>query len=117
MTSTFRRGTKVFTVSFKGDQVVFRCSCDALPGSDVVVTLPVTQAKALLEGRPAREVLAGKSFEVVELFRTGLTPAEFDQAYGGNVRPDYPHYVRAGGSTGEPAPPARSSPDNVGTLF
>ncbi len=116
MTSTFRRGTKVFTVSFKDDQVVFRCSCEALPNSDVVVTLPVAQATALLDGRPAREVLAGQPFEIVELFRTGLTPAEFDQAYGGSLRPDYPHYVRAGGSAGEPAP-ERRPPENTGTLF
>ncbi len=116
MSSTYRRGTKVFTVAAQDDRLVFRCSCEVFTSSEVVVVLPAAQGRALLEGKPAREVLAGHPFEVVELFRTGLTPAEFDQVYGGEVKPSYPHYVRAGAGVDEPAAP-RGSTDGIGSLF
>lgn len=92
----FRRGLKSFTGTVEGGRVVFRCRCDVYPAAEVTVEMSVGQAEALLERKPVREVLAGYPREVIELFSSGMTPAEFDQFYGQRARPlrDYALYGR-----------------------
>ncbi len=99
MSPIFRRGTKTFSVTARGDDVQFRCHCEVYPGAEILVSMSMAQAQALIDRRPAGDVLAGRPFEVIELFRSGLTPAEFDQTYGGKAKPlaEYPLYDRRGG--------------------
>lgn len=93
-----KRGIKCFTGSVVGDQVTFHTNCDVYPGAVLEIRMSVHQARALAERKPAREILSGSSRETIELFTSGLTPAEFDQLYGGKAKPidDYPLYKHSG---------------------
>jgi hypothetical protein len=98
-----RRGTKSFVGKVQGDSVVFSCACEVFPDARLEVRMSLDQAEALVSRRPAREVLLGFPREVIELFTSGMTPAEWDRTYApGQIGSpaDYPLYVQA---TGLPA--------------
>ena len=99
-TVNFRRGTKVFTGTLNGERAVIHCPCDIYPGALIAIKMSAGQARALSDRRPAREVLGGFSRDVIELFTSGLTPAEFDQLFAGGARPvhDYELYTEVGPS-------------------
>jgi hypothetical protein len=59
--------------------------------------MSLAQAHALVDRQPAREVLTGFCREAVELFTSGMTPAEWIRTYapGDPGSPaDYPLYVK-----------------------
>jgi hypothetical protein len=66
--------------------------------------------------RGAADLLADFERAAVELFTSGLTPAEFDRLYSGGTRPlgDYPLYVKGGEV--EPEAPTRPGVDEQLTL-
>jgi len=111
---THRRGTKTFTGIVQGDVVTFSCPCTVYPGARIAIAMSVAQAEALVARRPAREVLAGFCREAIELFTSGLTPAEFDQLYVREARPirDYPLYTEPGAGVAAPA-----AGDRTASLF
>jgi hypothetical protein len=117
MSLSYRRGIKSFLGIENGSQVVFRCRCDVYPSAEIAVTMSLEQAQALVARKPAREVLAGFPREVVELFSSGLTPAEFDMMYGRSAKPlaDYDLYNDVGGADAKP--PGMMAIANVGSLF
>ena len=95
-----RRGTKTFVGKVQGESVTFSCYCDVFRDTRLEVRMSLAQAQALVDRQPAREVLAGFSREAIELFTSGMTPAEWNRtyAYGEIGFPsDYPLYVRPTG--------------------
>jgi hypothetical protein len=95
-----RRGTKTFIGKVRGDRVVFSCGCEVFPDARLEVSMSLAQAQALVDRQPAREVLIGFSREAVELFTSGMTPAEWNRTYAfgpAGSPADYPLYVRPTG--------------------
>jgi hypothetical protein len=95
-----RRGTKTFIGNVHGDSVIFTCYCDVFREARVEVRMSLAQAQALLNRQPARQVLPGFPREAIELFTSGMTPAEWDRTYapGQTGSPaEYPLYVRPTG--------------------
>jgi hypothetical protein len=97
-TLSYRRGTKSFAGTVRGDVVTFRCPCTVYPGAQIAVEMSLAQAEALLARKPAREVLSGFTRETIELFSSGLTPAEFDLLYCREAKPvrEYDLYADPG---------------------
>jgi hypothetical protein len=92
-----RRGTKSFVGKVEGDWVAFSCPCDVFRDARLEVRMSLAQAQALVNRQPAREVLVGFSREAIELFTSGMTPAEWNRTYAfGDIGSpaDYPLYVR-----------------------
>lgn len=92
-----RRGTKSFVGKVQGEWVIFSCSCDVFRDARIEVRITLEQARALVDRKPAREVLAGYSREAIELFTSGMTPAEWNRTYAFSdvgSPSDYPLYVR-----------------------
>ena len=95
-----RRGTKTFVGKVKGELVTFSCYCDVFKDARLEVRMSLAQAQSLVNRQPAREVLAGFPREAIELFTSGMTPAEWNRtfAYADPGFPsDYPLYVRPTG--------------------
>ncbi len=62
--------------------------------------MSLAQAQALVNRQPAREVLLGFHREAIELFTSGMTPAEWNRTYapGQLGSPaDFPLYVQPTG--------------------
>jgi hypothetical protein len=92
-----RRGTKSFVGRINGESVTFSCHCDVFRDARLEVRMSLAQAQALVDRKPAREVLAGFAREAIELFTSGMTPAEWNKTYGFSdvgTPSDYPLYVR-----------------------
>jgi hypothetical protein len=92
-----RRGTKTFLGTVHGESVTFSCNCDVFRDARIEVRMSLAQAHALVDRQPAREVLTGFCREAVELFTSGMTPAEWIRTYapGDPGSPaDYPLYVK-----------------------
>ncbi len=95
-----RRGTKTFLGNVQGDSVIFTCTCDVFRDARVEVRMSLVQAQALVDRQPARQVLAGFPREAIELFTSGMTPAEWIRTFapGPTGSPaDYPLYVQPAG--------------------
>jgi hypothetical protein len=92
-----RRGTKTFVGKVHDESVTFSCPCDVFRDARVEVHMSLPQAQALVNRQPAREVLVGFCREAIELFTSGMTPAEWNSTYAcgevGNPS-DYPLYAR-----------------------
>jgi len=95
-----RRGTKTFVGKVQGDTVVFSCGCEVFPEARLEVRVSLAQAQALVNRQPAREVLPGFPREAIELFTSGMTPAEWNRTYAaGQIGSpaDFPLYVQRTG--------------------
>jgi hypothetical protein len=95
-----RSGTKTFFGEVHGKSVVFSCNCDVFRDARVEVRMSLAQAQALVDRQPAREVLAGFPREAVELFTSGMTPAEWNRTYSpgeAGLPADYPLYAKPAG--------------------
>jgi hypothetical protein len=94
--------------------VMFWCPCTVYPNARIAIEMSLAQAEALMARKPAREVLTGFCREAIELFTSGLTPAEFDLLYVHEVRPirDYSLYTERGAERAAPA-----AGDQTASLF
>jgi len=98
-----RRGTKTFVGKVHGERVVFCCACEVFQDARLEVHMSLAQAQALVDRQPAPEVLRGFPREAIELFTSGMTPAEWNRTYApGQIGSpaDYPLYVEP---TGQPS--------------